>query len=145
MSIFTNQKDRHKNRDLILTWVDSLEASVISRFPLRPRSAGTRIKISETSTNTGQCYSHTNTHMTKNNYRYCNRACVSKMRTAGSHNGLKCRWCTGSADPHFTGGHCIHVYCFLPIRFQFLFMFVNLYVTLSGQFHGYQCSLGAPP
>lgn len=38
-----------------LTAVDSLEASVISRLPLRPSSAGTRMNTSVTSLNTGQC------------------------------------------------------------------------------------------
>lgn len=38
-----------------LTAVDSLEASVISRFPFKPRRAGTRIKTSFTSENTFQC------------------------------------------------------------------------------------------
>lgn len=38
-----------------LTAVDSLEASVISRLPLRPSSAGTRMNTSVTFLNTGQC------------------------------------------------------------------------------------------
>lgn len=38
-----------------LTAVDSLEARVISRLPLRPSRAGTRMKTSVTSLNTDQC------------------------------------------------------------------------------------------
>jgi len=45
--------------NLHLTCVDSLDARVISRLPLSPSSAGTRMKISETSTNAGQCCKHT--------------------------------------------------------------------------------------
>ena len=36
--------------------MESLDASVISRFPLRPSSAGTRMKTSVTFWNTSQCY-----------------------------------------------------------------------------------------
>lgn len=39
-----------------LTAVDSLEARVISRFPLSPSRAGTRMKTSVTFWNTSQCY-----------------------------------------------------------------------------------------
>ncbi len=38
-----------------LTAVESLEASVISRLPLSPSSAGTRMKTSDTSVKTVQC------------------------------------------------------------------------------------------
>ena len=38
-----------------LAAVERREASVISRLPFRPSRAGTRMKISEISTNTGQC------------------------------------------------------------------------------------------
>ena len=37
------------------TWVESLDAKVISRLPLRPSKAGTRIKSSLTVSKTGQC------------------------------------------------------------------------------------------
>lgn len=39
-----------------LTAVESLEASVISRLPLSPSRAGTRMKTSDTSVNTVQCW-----------------------------------------------------------------------------------------
>lgn len=39
----------------LLTAVESLEANVISRLPLSPSSAGTRMKTSDTSVNTVQC------------------------------------------------------------------------------------------
>lgn len=42
-----------------LTAVDSLDASVISRFPFSPTSAGTKIKTSEISLNTSQCWKRT--------------------------------------------------------------------------------------
>lgn len=46
----------NKNIDLkILTCVDNLDARVISKFPLRPNKAGTKIKISETTLKTSQC------------------------------------------------------------------------------------------
>lgn len=38
-----------------LTAVDSLDANVISKFPLRPSSAGTKMKTSVTFLNTSQC------------------------------------------------------------------------------------------
>lgn len=38
-----------------LTAVDNLDANVISKFPLRPRSAGTKMKTSVTFLNTSQC------------------------------------------------------------------------------------------
>lgn len=41
-----------------LTAVDSLEAKVISRFPLRPSRAGTRMKISVMYWNASQCCRH---------------------------------------------------------------------------------------
>lgn len=40
----------------LLTAVDSLDASVISRFPFSPTRAGTRINTSESSSNTSQCW-----------------------------------------------------------------------------------------
>lgn len=40
---------------IFLTAVESLEASVISRLPLSPSSAGTRMNTSDTSVNTVQC------------------------------------------------------------------------------------------
>lgn len=46
-----NRSKTHKG----LTAVDSREASVISRLPLRPSSAGTRMNTSVTSLKTGQC------------------------------------------------------------------------------------------
>lgn len=39
-----------------LTAVDSLDASVISRFPFSPTRAGTKINTSEISLNTSQCW-----------------------------------------------------------------------------------------
>jgi len=39
-----------------ITWVESLDARVISRLPLRPSNGGTRIIISGTSRNTFQFY-----------------------------------------------------------------------------------------
>ena len=42
----------------ILTAVDKRDASVISKFPFSPNSAGTTIYNSETSSNSGQCYAH---------------------------------------------------------------------------------------
>lgn len=47
----------------VLTWVESLEARVISRLPLRPRRGGTRITTSETFVKTGQCYRNTEQHI----------------------------------------------------------------------------------
>jgi len=44
----------------MVTCVESREANVISRFPFRPRSAGTSTKISDISTNTGQCCNNHN-------------------------------------------------------------------------------------
>lgn len=38
-----------------LTAVDNLDANVISKFPLRPSSAGTKMKTSVTFLNTSQC------------------------------------------------------------------------------------------
>lgn len=45
----------HSHTNVFLTAVESLEASVISRFPLSPSSAGTRMNTSDTSINTVQC------------------------------------------------------------------------------------------
>ena len=45
-----------------LTAVDSLEARVISRFPLSPTRAGTKMNTSVICWNTSQCWSHTHTH-----------------------------------------------------------------------------------
>ena len=45
----------HGNNIYVLTAVDSLDAKVISRLPLRPNSAGTTIYNSETSSKSDQC------------------------------------------------------------------------------------------
>lgn len=41
---------------MLLTAVDNLDASVISRFPFRPTKEGTKVRRSCTSVNTGQCW-----------------------------------------------------------------------------------------
>ena len=50
---------RYLNVSRELTWVERRDAKVISRLPLSPSRAGTRMKISDTSTYTGRCW---NTH-----------------------------------------------------------------------------------
>lgn len=47
---------KSEEEEKLLTAVDSRDAKVISKFPLRPRSAGTKIKTSVTFLNTSQCY-----------------------------------------------------------------------------------------
>jgi len=53
--LFSGIYNTYQKRKL-LTAVDSLDAKVISKFPLRPRRAGTKIKTSVTFLNTSQCY-----------------------------------------------------------------------------------------
>jgi hypothetical protein len=64
------------------TCVDRRDARVISRFPLRPRRAGTRIKTSETSTNTFQCCNTRNVLNNAFNYG-------TKMQKTNNYNVLK--------------------------------------------------------
>ena len=44
-----------------ITWVESRDAKVISRFPFRPKSAGTRINISLIVSKTSQCWTMSKT------------------------------------------------------------------------------------
>ncbi len=75
-----------------LTKVESLEASVISRFPLSPKSAGTRMKSSLISLKTVQCCTVSNTMPAptiprpaiKNGKKILNRQIKSLKMTADS-------------------------------------------------------------
>lgn len=63
-----------------LTAVDSLEASVISRLPLSPSRAGTRMNTSETSVNTVQC---------------CNNHNTTWLQWTHGHTQVECILCLG--------------------------------------------------
>lgn len=119
-----------------LAWVDSRDASVISRLPFRPNKAGTNMNTSDTTRNTSQCCKHqvhhcmslhhtsltntsclwqnyTNDCLYSNFYFYCSTFHdFNQAQMAVRHIQSQLLWCT-SSTPRFLILENIHF--FFPV------------------------------